>query len=312
MDLRTVGALMVGLLLWSSAFAGIRAGLEDFSPGALVLLRFLAASATVLVYALVTRMPLPERRDLPRLFGLGLLGVTIYHLGLTFGEVSVTAGAASLLIASNPVFTALLSMFILGESLRAWGWVGIGISFTGVALVAFGEGGGFSFEPRALLILAAAVSSSFYFVYQRPMLRKYGPLHFASYAIWLGTIPLLVFTPQLVGEFPQASTEAIVAVIYLGVLPATVAYGLWTYAFSRAPAPLVASFLYLNPLFAIIIAWIWRDEVPAVLSLAGGLFALVGVVLVNTWGRPEERPVLTVPLGTREAPGSSSAGAGDA
>jgi drug/metabolite transporter (DMT)-like permease len=102
-DFRIIMAIAVTLIFWASAFAGIRVGLKAYSPGNLVLLRFLTASMALLVYAIITRMPLPERKDLPAIFFLGFIGITVYHLALTFGELKVTAGSASLLIASAPI-----------------------------------------------------------------------------------------------------------------------------------------------------------------------------------------------------------------
>jgi len=172
-DFRIILAIAVTLIFWASAFAGIRVGLKAYSPENLVLLRFLTASIVLLVYAIITRMPLPERKDLPAIFFLGFIGITVYHLALTFGELKVTAGSASLVIASAPIFTAILAMFILKEKINTWGWAGIVISFLGVSLVAIGEGEGVRFEPAALLILLAAISTSFYFVLQKPYLKKY-------------------------------------------------------------------------------------------------------------------------------------------
>ncbi|GAH74107.1 unnamed protein product, partial [marine sediment metagenome] len=53
----------------------------------------------------------------------------------------------------------------------------------------------------------------------------------------------------------------------------------------RIPASLAASYLYLSPVLAILIAWIWLGEMPFFLSLMGGVLALVGVIIVNVWGR---------------------------
>jgi drug/metabolite transporter (DMT)-like permease len=78
-------------------------------------------------------------------------------------------------------------MFILKEKIKTWGWIGIVISFFGVSLVARGEGEGIRFEPAAFLILLAAISTSFYFVLQKPYLKKYSPLKFVTYTIWSGT-----------------------------------------------------------------------------------------------------------------------------
>ena len=96
---------------------------------------------------------------------------------------------------------------------------------------------------------------------------------------------MLVFLPSLAQTVKQAPLEVTLAVVYLGVLPGALGFVIWTYALSRAPASIVASFLYLVPVFAIFIAWVWLGEIPLALSLVGGVLSLVGVVLVNTRGR---------------------------
>ncbi len=284
-DGRTLGAVLVTLTFWGSAFAGIRAGLEAYSPGHVALLRFLVASLTLGVYALLTRMRLPERRDLPRILALGFVGITVYHMALNYGEVSVSAGAASFLIATAPAFTAMLATRFLGERLTRWGWVGIGISFAGVALIAFGEGEGVQFDPGALLILLSAISTSFYFVFQKPLLAKYGAFQFNAYGIWAGTFFLLVLLPGFPQAVREAPPDATWAVIYLGVFPAALSYAMWTYAMSRAPASIISSFLYLVPGLATLVAWAWLGETPPALALVGGVIALAGVIVINRWGR---------------------------
>lgn len=285
LDFRIMMAIAVTLIFWASAFAGIRAGLKAYSPGNLVLLRFLTATIVLSAYAIITRMPLPEKKDLPAIFFLGFLGITVYHLALTFGELKVTAGSASLLIASGPIFTAILAIFILKEKIKIWGWIGIVISFLGVSLVAIGEGEGVRFEPAAILILVAAISTSFYFVLQKPYLKKYSPLKFAAYVIWSGTFFQLFFSRGLFQNIKSAPIEATLAIIYMGIFPAALAYITWAYVLSRIPASLAGSYLYLSPVLAILIAWIWLGEIPILLSLVGGFLALAGVVIVNVWGR---------------------------
>ncbi len=103
------------LLFWASAFAGIRVGLESYGPGEVALLRFGTASIALFVYASITRMrashetrPAGDRARRPlRHHGLSR--------ALNFGEQTVTAGAAALIISSVPIFTAILSSMWLHE-----------------------------------------------------------------------------------------------------------------------------------------------------------------------------------------------------
>ena len=281
-DMATAVALLVTLILWASAFPGIRAALVGFSPGELALLRFLVASVVLVLSIPLTHIRVPPARDIPKLALLGAIGITTYHLALNYGETRVSAGAASFLVNTVPIFMALLASMLLGERLHAVGWLGLFVSLAGSVVIAAGAGAGYGVNPWVGLILAAAMCQALFSVLQKPLLRSYRPIELTAYAIWSGTVFSLGFLPGLEGALRAAPLNATLAAVYLGAFPTALGYLTWAFVLSRQSAQKAGSFLYFVPVLTMIIAWMWLGELPSVLTLAGGALALVGVALVNT------------------------------
>lgn len=273
------------VVLWASAFAGIRAGLKGYSPESLALLRYIVASTVLAGYAAYRRMRLPSIRDVPMLAVMGLLGFTIYDVVLNAGEVNIPAGTASFIVASAPAIMAILATLFYRDNLKPIGWLGIMICMGGVGIISFSNGDGFVLNRYALLVFLAAFVQALYSVGQRNVLKRYGAITFVTYAVWFGTLFLLIFLPDMLDDMQTASTEATLAIIYMGVFPGAIAYASWSYALSNMPASIAGSFLYFVPAFAVLIAWLWLGEVPDVSALIGGGFIFVGVLTVNRFGK---------------------------
>lgn len=278
-------AAIVTIVFWGSAFAGIRAGLHSYSPAHLALLRFLAASAALAVIALVRGIRMPAVKDLPLIALLGLLGFSFYNIALNIGETTIAAGPAALLIQTLPIWTALAAIVFLHERLTPLGWVGIGVSFAGALLIALGKESGFALGWGAALILLAAISASAYNILSKSMLGRYGPVELTTYAIWAGTVLLLPFSRGLVAQIRAAPLPDTLAVLYLGVGPAALAYVTWAVVLSRLPASRASSMLFVVPVVAFLVGWAWLGEVPTLVHVAGGILAMGGVAIVNTLGR---------------------------
>lgn len=288
MNLRIAAALVTTMLFWSSAFAAIRGALhEGYDPASIAVLRFIVASAVLGVYAVITHMRMPERRDLPAILLIGALGISAYHILLNYGGRTVDAGTCAFLISTSPVFTALIARFYLKERLRLWGWVGIGISLLGVLLTALAKNNdaGLKIEPNALLVVGAALSSALYIVLHKPFLSRYKAAEFMTYMIWAGTLVLLGFLPHALEQVRTVSLKGTLLIAYLGVFPAAIAYVTWTFLMSKFPVSRAVSFLYLQAPLATLFGWLMLREMPSSRAIAGGILALCGVVIVNQMGK---------------------------
>lgn len=270
------------IVAWGSAFPGIKVALQSYSPEHLALLRLTIASIGLIILAIIKKMKLPELRDIPVILLLGFLGFTTYHTALNFGEETVSAGIASLLVSTTPIFSAILATIFLKERFSKLGWIGSFIAFSGVALIALGSGNTHSvYLIGFIFILIAAIGESFYFVFQTNYLKKYGEISFTIYTIIAGSFFMLIFSPGLGEEILEASNISTIAVIYLGLIPTVIPYFAIAYITSNAGAMKATSSLYLTPAVALIISWIWLNEVPTFLSLIGGIITLIGVGLSN-------------------------------
>jgi len=279
---RALVASSITILLWSSAFVGIRVGLTAFSAFHLVLLRFLTASMVLLGGVVVTRGRLiPPKQVLLRVFIAGITGFTIYHTALTLGERTVGANTASFIIAGSPIFSTLLARLFLKERIRTWGWVGLCVSFSGVLVM---TGIGHDFHKNSLLILLSAVSTSFYFVIEKPLLEKYRALDVTAWVTFAGTIPMLFYGWGMWRAVTEAPLYPLLMVIYIGVFPAAVAYVTWSMALRDASMNQVAPMLYLTPVLASILGWILLGERPGLVLLFGGGLVILGVWLIQHRG----------------------------
>jgi drug/metabolite transporter (DMT)-like permease len=276
------------VLAWGSAFAAVHVGLEAFAPAELALLRYLVASAALLVYAAAAGLRLPARRDLPGILAIGLVGIAFYNLALTSGQRSVPAGTASLIIASAPIWMAMISIAARLEAASVGTLGGLVLGLAGVATLALARKGGsltLGLDPGILALVVAAIAQSVYSLGQRAFLGRYRPLEVTAYAVWAGTLALLlVLLPERRGVLSAclaAPPRALIAVVYLGLVPGALGYVAWAKTLAALSPSRAGSILYLVPGAAMLIAWLVLGESPAAGAVLGGALVVSGVALTH-------------------------------
>ncbi|WP_052809972.1 DMT family transporter [Streptomonospora alba] len=294
-----VCAAGITVLLWASAFVGIRAAGHDFSPGALALGRMVAAALVLSVFVAVANAA-ARRRTAPRAAAarplpgalpsggpLGLIalwGVVWfggYNVALNAAERLVDAGTAALLVSTAPILVAVAAVLVLGERLRRRLGIGVAVAFAGVALIAItGFTGRLDAMGIALAVLSAVLYASAVLLQKRLLVRVE-----AVTMTWLGTLAgtaaLLPFLPVLLGELAAAPTPSLLAMLYLGVFPTAIGFLAWGYVLSHWTAGRTIAATYLVPPVTVALSWILLAEVPTPLALLGGALCLAGVVLAT-------------------------------
>lgn len=277
----TALAIGVTILAWASAFPAIRAGLTGFGPLELGAVRFAIAALPAALYLLMTRPALPHWREAWRFATGGLFFVALYTVLLNMGEQTVSSGAASFIININPIITAAMAMMLLGERFSRWAWLGTAVSFFGIGLIALGEGDALRIDAGALLILGSAFCNSITSVMQKPLFARHKPLTVSAWNMVIGALILVPALPSGLEQAARASSDALFAAIYLGVVPSLIAYATWTIVLSRLPAGRASNFMYCVPPVATLLGFVWLGEVPSLFGILGGVLALGGVAIVN-------------------------------
>lgn len=286
-------ALAVAVVTWASAFPMIHIALEGYTPVQVAFLRYAVAALILGGYAVAARIVLPPWRDMLRIAGLGVLGIAVYNVLLSSGQQGVSSGAASLLVASSPVFMVVLAALFSRERPSASVVSGMLVSFLGVALIASARSGGVGLSVHAFLVLGSAVVGAIYTVFLRPYTLRYGAGPVLVVAVLGSVLALLPATAGIGDAIREAPANATFAVVFLGVVPGVLGYGAWTYASARASAAAAGVALYLVPVVAMSLSLWLLGEIPTTISLVGGALVIGGVVAVRRKPRPV--PVVVAP-----------------
>ncbi|MFD4693586.1 DMT family transporter [Streptomyces sp. NBC_00683] len=274
-----VVAGVVTVVLWASAFIGIRAAGDDIDPGALTLARLFIGAVLLGAVVLIRRVPMPPRADAPRLILCGFLWFGVYNVALNAAEQRIDAGTTSMIISLGPVLIAVLAGLLLKEGFPRSLVIGGTVALAGVLLIGLATSSeGLDAGTGSALALLAAVAYAAGVVTEKPLLANSSALVVTWLACVVGAVLCLPFLPQLIDNLSHASGESIAWTIYLGVFPTSVAFTTWGYALARSTAGKMGALTYLSPPIAVTLAWLILAETPPWLAVVGGALSLGGVV----------------------------------
>jgi drug/metabolite transporter (DMT)-like permease len=277
-----LAAALVTVVVWASAFIGIRDAGDEIAPGPLSLGRLLVGSVVLGIVVAARHERLPPRADIPRLVLCGLLWFAAYNVVLNAAEQRVDAGTAAMLVNVGPVLIAVLAGLVLHEGFPRALLAGCVVSFAGAVVI------GAATSDRSIdagwgaaMCLAAAAAYAGGVVAQKPLLERTSALQVTFLACAIGALACLPYTPALVHDVSGASSGAVAWTVYLGAVPTALGFTLWAYALRRTTAGRMGATTYLVPPLVILMGWLFLNEAPPALALAGGTLCLTGVAIAR-------------------------------
>ena len=228
-------------------------------------------------------------RDTFSSLGLGIFGFFFYQI-LAFSALArIPASMNAVLVSTNVVFIAILATLILKERITLIRIIGIAFALFGAVLVTFNKG--FSFGEGAGSIdllgcafsILAALSFALYAIFGKRILTNNDPLIIAGIALFSGAALLTILTASTVGfsGIAAAGWRTISLMVFLGLTMIGIAYPLWFTCLKRLPASHVSIYIYLTPIFAIILSLIILNERFSWLFWVGGVLILGGIIITN-------------------------------
>jgi drug/metabolite transporter (DMT)-like permease len=287
-------AAAVTMVLWSSAFVGIRAVGDVFSPAPLALLRLAVASVTLTALVTLGSRRLPPR---PRgrtswllVLAYGVLWLCCYTVALNAAELHLDAGTAALLINVSPLLVTFGAGAFLGEGFPRRLLLGAAVGMGGIVIIGLGTESEGDWIGVALCLTAAVLYATGVLI-QKKAMRTVDAATITWLGCLIGTAVLLPWTPRLVDELVAAPTAAVLGAVYLGVFPTAIGFSTWAYALKRTDAGTLSVSTYAVPALSVLMSWVLLDEIPTAYGLVGGAVCLTGVAVSRYRRRRTTTPV---------------------
>jgi drug/metabolite transporter (DMT)-like permease len=288
-----VDAMLLGaVLLWALNLTVTKYMLEHgWLPLAYATIRYFCAIAIFWTYTWWRERSFRIERADWKYVGIAAAMIFLNQLCFVYSLEFAHASTVSLLFGSCPMFVGLISIVFLHVHLQGSFWIGAGLTFAGVGLIAVGAGGGLvSGWKGDLLAIALAITWAAYTVAIAPLMRRYSPYRISAVVLALGWIPLaLVSIPQIARQDFSFSGKVWAGFAYAVIGPLFLTNILWFTAVDRVGAPRAAIFNNIQPFFGVIFALLILSESIHGLEIVGGALIFVGIAYERVWRRVPAR-----------------------
>ena len=277
--------------IWGSTFLGIRIAIDTLPPLLMCAVRLLSAGLMLLVWARATGASWPKGAELRNAAIVGVLLPAIGNASVTLGTTHGPSGLVALLVATIPLWMALLGSFGPGAVRpSAQAIAGLGLGIAGIALLlgpSLAHAAQAEFPAAwALIPIAGSLSWSSGSLWSRRVRMPASPLASTGVGMLAGGVFLLLVS-GLAGEFARfdaarVTWPSVAALAYLSVFGSVVGFSAYLYLLRHVPPALVATYAFVNPIVAMALGWMFAHERLSARSLSAAALVLVAVVLITT------------------------------
>ena len=296
-------ALAIVYTVWGSTYLAIRVAIETLPPMLMASVRFLVAGG--ILYAIAIRRgdregDQPGRRQWRAAAIVGTLLFLGGNGGVVWAEQRVSSGVTALIVASVPLWMAMLAFVALKERLPRIAVAGLVVGFVGTAILINPSGAESIDTLGALAVVGASVAWAIGTLYASRAPLPARAFVSAAMQLLCGGVALGIVGiagGELGRIHPENfSRSSILALIYLIVFGAIIAFSAYSYIVRNAPPAIVSTYAYVNPVIAVLLGWAILDEHVGLTTLLAGAIIVVAVaMIVSSKAQHEGEPAAGAP-----------------
>jgi drug/metabolite transporter (DMT)-like permease len=283
----TEASLVAMAMIWGVNFSVVKFGTTLVDPLAYNGIRVALAAALLCTIVFLGRTPLPPRRTVAALLGLGVLGNGVYQFFFVEGIAHSRASDTALVVAASPAFIAAIGRARGVERIRPRGVLGIALSVIGIGLVVMSTAQ--SSDGRAslfgdVLVLIGSLAWAIYTVLLKPYTERVNGLQLSALTMTGGALTLLVIAAPAIVHAPWTSVPVLgwSALVYSGVFALVIAYYFWYHGVRVIGPTRTAMYSNLQPVIGVAMAWVLLHETPTTWQTVGAISIMGGLLLTRS------------------------------